>query len=228
MQQTSIFKPIIVATSFLTIIALSLLALGLYHLQVSPIEPKAMNAAAQNAQYEMDNKLKSKLESVIGMALTLSRSKAIINGLDDGDRDEVVKNLSTLQADFALISPYKNVFSHVITADGMSFVKSWKTDSFGEPAPHPLVSKALESKQVQATIGVGARGTAVTGFAPVFKNGNVVGVVTAIQGVASIVKELKAANKDWVMIIDDQYLNERYKGIPAGVKDNKKLTIATV
>lgn len=223
MQKTSIFKPIIIATSSLTIIALSALAFGLYHLQVSPIEPKAMSTAVQEAQHEIDGKLKAKLESVIGMALTLSTSKTIISGLSDGDRDQVAKHLSTLQADFALSSPYKNVSSHVITVDKTSFVKSWKADSFGEPAPHPLVNKTLESKQVQGSIGVGARGTALTGFAPVFNNGNVVGVVTAIQGMASVVKDLKAINKDWVMIIDDQYLNERYKGIPAGVKDNKRI-----
>lgn len=223
MQQTSIFKPIIIVTSLLTVIALSALGVGLYHLQVSPIEPKAMDTAIQEAQYDMDSKLKAKLESVIGMALTLSTSKAIIQGLSDGDRDEVAKNLSTLQADFAQSSPYKNVSSHVITAEGISFVKSWKTDSFGEASPHPLVTKALETKQVQGTIGIGARGTALTGFAPVFGNGQVIGVVTAIQEVASVVKDLKANQKDWVMLIDDHYLNDRYKGIPASVKDNKRI-----
>lgn len=83
MQQTSIFKPIIIVTSLLTVIALSALGVGLYHLQVSPIEPKAMDTAIQEAQYDIDSKLKAKLESVIGMALTLSTSKAIIQGLSD-------------------------------------------------------------------------------------------------------------------------------------------------
>lgn len=223
MQQTSIFKPIILSAVAITTAALAALGVALYSLQVSPIEPKALASATEDAQAEINGKIKAKLESVIGMAITLSRYQEIIQGLTDGDRDDTAKRLATLQQDIAAVSPYKNISSHVITLDKTSFVKSWNVDSFGEPAPHPLVTKVIETKQVQGTLGVGAKGTAVTGFAPVINNGTMVGVVTAIQGMSSVVKELKADHKDWVMIIDDQYLNERYKGIPAGVKDNQRV-----
>lgn len=223
MQQTSIFKPIILSAVAITSAALAALGVALYTLQVSPIEPKALASATQEAQFEINSKIKAKLESVIGMAISLSGYQEIIQGLADGDRENAAKRLATLQQDVAAVSPYKNISSHVIRLDKTSFVKSWNADSFGEPAPHPLVTKVLETKHIQGTLGVGARGTAVTGFAPVMNNGTLVGVVTAIQGLSSIVNDMKSDHKDWVMIIDDQYLNDRYKGIPVGVKDNQRI-----
>jgi methyl-accepting chemotaxis protein len=220
MQQQSIFRPIILAASVITIASLILLTVGMYHFRVNPIAPAEVANAVKEAELEINNRIQNKVDSSIAMATTLANYSEIKQGLIDGDRDPVINKLKSLKDDFAAISPYKNISAHVITAEKLSFVKSWDLDNFSGPAAHPLVNKTIETKQVSGTLGVGAKGISTTGFAPILNNGTVIGIVTAVQGVASVVKTMKAENKDWVLLLDDSYLQDRYKGVPATVKDN--------
>ena len=220
MNTQSIFRPLIFVALFVSIAALGILAITLYATEITPIEDAALNEAIIQEQTNIQARIQSKLDAAMAMALMLSGRPDIIRSLDEGDRDVAAEGLKNIQQELADISQYKNVGVQVIDADKVSFVKSWNLDSFGEKAANPLVDKAFDSKHIQGSLGVGAKGIALVGFAPVIHKNNVIGLVTAAQGVASVVKDIQSMNKDWLLLLDDHYLNQRYKGIPPSVKEN--------
>lgn len=220
---SSIFRPLLIAAVILTSIGSLLISLLLYVKFVGPLEQRFLNQYLKDTSSLVNEAMRSKIEEGKAMAVSLTGYAEITRSLKDGDREPVVEKLKNIKQHFAQQSKYKNIGVQVIDGDNSSLVKSWNTDSFGEAVNHPMLTQLRDKKEVVGGIGIGAIGFGVIAFAPVKEKDELLGSVVVSGGVGAIVKELKAKGDDWVLLLDESYIKQRYQHIPASVKDNLKI-----
>jgi methyl-accepting chemotaxis protein len=217
----SLFKPIIIALSLISLVGAAGLALQMYASFIAPLDDKFLEQSLVTTQSELGAMLQSKVEEGKAMAVSINGYAEIIQGLKDGDRDPIAEKLQDIKKHFASQSKYKNIGVQVIDADDVSFVKSWNVDSFGEAVKHPMLTEMHKTKQVVGGIGVGAQGFSVLAFAPAKEKDRHLGTVVVSGGVAAVVKELKQKSLTWVLFLDKAYLDKRYGAIPGSLAENK-------
>jgi methyl-accepting chemotaxis protein len=221
MPKHSLFRPVLVVSLLLILLSVTVASVFLYTQFVSPLESQFLTQSLAETQAEMDNRINSKIEEGKAMAISINGYAEILQGLKDGDREPVAEKLKNIKAHFAEQSKYKNIAVQIIDQDNISFVKSWNLDSFGEMVKHPMLTEMHKTKHVVGGIAVGAQGFGVIAFAPVKQKEQILGAVVTAGGVGAIVKELKSAQQDWVLILNKSYIETRYQGIPLSLKSNK-------
>lgn len=219
-QPTSIFRPILMVVMSLVSIG-SLLISGLLYVKfVAPLEQRFLDQYLNDTSTKVNEAFKSKIEEGKAMAVSITAYSEISQALRDGDREPVVEKLKSIKQHFAGQSKYKNIGVQVIDGDDVSFVKSWNPDSFGEKVSHPLFNDMKQRKEVVGGIGVGAGGFGVLAFAPVKSGESLLGSLVVSGGVGAIAKELKSKGDDWVLLLDPNYIQQRYQTIPGSIKEN--------
>ena len=140
----------------------------------------------------------------------------IAEALSVEERDDVIDVFANIRERYRNQTNYKNIATQLITADGRSLIKSWDLDSYGQNlASNPLIKNAMKEKQAFGSLALGARGVSVIGISPVFQEGEFFGMVTMIQGLASVRKSFtKEKDGQWILLVDKRYVKERYGSMP--------------
>jgi signal transduction histidine kinase len=208
----SIFKVIIATTLSAVVVSVLALSILFYHTMIAPIQDKVFAETAALMYQELQSRLQSKEDSVISVAVGLSRDQRVIDGLANSNREPLISAIKDIGDDYARTSQYKMIRAQVIDQNQIIVARSWDVDFQGQKAPHPLVKQVKDTRQAAASFGVGNAGVGVIGFAPVFSNQQFVGMVSITQNIGSVVRNLKAQHIDWVMLVHKPTLVARTDG----------------
>jgi methyl-accepting chemotaxis protein len=222
-MKKSLIGNLILIVSALVIAVLIIFTSVFYYVKVSPLESQLLQQSAEHALKDMNERMQNKLDSVIAMSASIAGYSEVENALADPfERDTAADKLDKIRSHFSSISQYKNIAVQLIDLDKTNLVRSWNTESFGDVLSHPFIDEVFQTKKVTGGIGVGIRGFGLSGFSPVFKGEQFVGVTVAIQGVGSVGRDLNEFNTRWVAVIDQRYLLERYGVVFNSVVNNPK------
>ncbi len=208
----SIFKVLIVATLVAATISILALSYFFYRNMIAPIQEKVFAESATLMHQELKSLLQAKEDSVVSVAVGLARDQRVIDGLANSNREPLISAIKDIGDDYARMTQYKKMRAQVIDREQTIVARSWDVNFQGQKAPHPLGKKVSETQRAEASFGVGNAGVGVVGFAPVFSNQQFVGLVSITQGIGSLVRNLKAKDVDWVMLLHRPTLVSRTNG----------------
>lgn len=183
---------------------------------VKPVPHKIETAMLK----EMNNYIKSqidlKVQGGILAGTAMSLQKTIINDLVMEERDALLPFFENLKQNYANKTDYKNIAAQLVTADGRTLIRSWDLESHGQNvANNPLIQQVMKDKKAVGSLGIGALGVGVVGISPIFEDTTYIGMISIIQGLASVAKSFKAdKNGDWVLLVDKRYIAEKYGSMP--------------
>ena len=212
MYKTSLFRSILLTTSLATLGALAVILLAIWVGVIQPLEKLAYQEAADQAKNEVLLRLEAKKEAVISIAASLARDPRVIEGTLNRNQPLTFSALDQLQQDFAASTDYQSVFAQVIREDRRILARSWNPLYSGGLAPHPMVASTLAGGKAQASFSVGNAGPGILGFAPILHQGEVIGVISVTQGLGSVVRSLASQQIDWLLLLDEARIRERFQG----------------
>ncbi|SFR52550.1 PAS domain-containing methyl-accepting chemotaxis protein [Thiomicrospira sp. ALE5] len=191
-----------------------LVALGglFYKSQIAPIIDQQLNEALDVAEQQIKDQIAFKAVSVTDIAATAAMMPEIQRALAGVvPRTVAEQRLSEVQNHFARITDYRNIRFQLYDNDRRSFMRSWSLEQFGDEHLDRIRDRAFETQRVVGDLSINKNGFGIgaTGYAPVFYNNQLVGVVSASGGVGSIVRDLKQLNTDWVMVVDQSFYGDR-------------------
>ncbi|RAU19648.1 hypothetical protein DN062_00760 [Nitrincola tibetensis] len=212
MKNTSIFRSLILMASLSTLVILAIIASILYFGITTQMEKITKTEALENVQQRLDLYLRSKEDSVLSIAATLSRDPSIRESLSTNNRALSVKSLSNLTEEFAKVTDYRMIRAQVIDADEVIVARSWDLSFHGEIAPHPMVAKTLSEKNATASFSMGNAGVGIIGFSPVIADEEVIGLISVTQGIGSVVRSMQNDDLDWILLLNKESILERFSG----------------
>ena len=204
-------KKLTIYASLIFIAGLLALGVQFYSTQISPLVERQLELEMDQAKQVIANHINNKAISVTDIAATAAAFDQVAFALGTASgRDQVVEKFSGIQAHFAKVTNYKNIRLQLFDLNQRSLVRSWQLDRWGDQRQDRLLDQAIrEQKSVGAmSIDVNGFGVGATGYAPVFYQDQLVGVISASGGVGSIVRELAGLGVDWVMLVDEQALGQ--------------------
>ena len=254
MKSMSIAKKFTTVTIFVTIV---MLIIGYFVLN------NYKNKLTQEVYSDVKTELKristlnidAKLDVGISNAVSISNDSSIKESLSSNNRQVAINALSTLSKNMKKSTPFSNIEVHIHTKDSHSFLRSWKTDKFGDDlsAFRASVVKVNNTKEAVNTFEVGKAGLSIRSVVPVFDNqNNHVGSLEFMQGINSVAVEAidetlklnnytisqKFINKDFLedvkklnfkeLLAKEYYISDKYFYTYIDIVDfeNKKLGIA--
>lgn len=207
-------KVIAIAVSVGVVVAL-VVGLMMYLSSVKPVKSNVERAMLEEMQIHINAAIDLKVQSGIMGATAMTLQRNVMEALVVEDRDEVLDLFSGIRDGFRSKSNFNNIATILLTADGRMLVRSWDLENYGQSAANsPLIQRAMNEKQAFAALGVGARGVGVMAISPVIDDGEFLGMISLLQGLASVVHDFKHnLDIDWVMLTDKRYLDEKYPGM---------------
>ncbi|MCK9374063.1 MAG: methyl-accepting chemotaxis protein [Sulfuricurvum sp.] len=154
--------------------------------------------------------LESKKNVGITNAITISKNGAVINGLMNGDRTEPLNTLKALSKEFKENTKFGNIKIHVHDRDVHSFIRVWNPEKYGDDLSgfRKSIVAVKESQKPLVTIEVGVAGLELRGIAPIISGGEYLGSIEFMQGLNSVIKDLrKNFETEVIVAIDNRYLD---------------------
>ncbi|WP_321277474.1 methyl-accepting chemotaxis protein [Thiomicrorhabdus indica] len=228
MKNLTLNQKVMFVAFIVTLIIAAILGLMLYNSQIKPVKSNVESQFISELTAYSNSKMDLKIQGgIIGSAM-LSLSPDVQQALQNTDKQAVYNFLKTLKKDYADKTNFRGVFSELIHADGQSLIRSWKLDEdAGNRLNDPLVKQVFDSKKAAGALGFGDRGVAITSITPVLKDKQLLGGVTMVLGVGSIsrdfAKEYKGQDGAWIMLVDKQYVANKF-GSTKAVDKLKKIT----
>ena len=205
MKSMSIAKKFTTVTIFVTIV---MLIIGYFVLN------NYKNKLTQEVYSDVKTELKristlnidAKLDVGISNAVSISNDSSIKESLSSNNRQVAINALSTLSKNMKKSTPFSNIEVHIHTKDSHSFLRSWKTDKFGDDlsAFRASVVKVNNTKEAVNTFEVGKAGLSIRSVVPVFDNqNNHVGSLEFMQGINSVAKEFDKNGDAFLLLMDN-------------------------
>jgi len=161
-------------------------------------------------------------------AIGISKNSAVVNGLTSGDREAMLKSLKSLSKEYKENTKFGNIKIHVHDKDVHSFLRVWKPEKYGDDLTsfRKTILAVKETKKPLVAIEIGVAGLELRGIAPIFSGGEYVGSVEFMQGLNSIVKDMrKNFDAELIIALDNQYLKNA-KELKDAPKIGKNYTLA--
>lgn len=205
--------------SITTLIGLSVSAvigILLYTTTVTPVKEKIESQIINEMTQYINSQIDLKIQGGIIGSSALAIQDYIAEALEVEERDELLSVFAGIRDRYRNQTNYKNIATQVITADGRSLIRSWDLDSYGQNlAGNPIIQRAIKEKKAFGSLALGARGVSVIAISPVLQDDELLGMVTMIQGLASVRKSFtKHKDGNWVLLVDKTYVKERYGSMP--------------
>jgi len=186
--------------------------------KLSTIEDETLLRTTTSFKAELQNALIAKDKVWMTNALQIANNPLIEEAMSSGDRDTCISVLKKYSGIYKKNTGFKNVKFHLIDKDLKSFVKSWKSNSFGEELSYSDAYKEVKNNQKPiVTPEVSSKGLRLKGLFPVFFNKIFVGIVNFEGGLNSIKRTLSKNKIQFLYFLKNDYLS-----IGKSIKDNKK------
>ncbi|WP_368030029.1 methyl-accepting chemotaxis protein [Arcobacter sp. s6] len=147
-----------------------------------------------------------KLDVGISNAVSISNDSSIKESLSSNNRQLAIDALGTLSENMKKSTPFNNIEIHIHTKDSHSFLRSWKTDKFGDDLSpfRASVVKVNSTKEAVNTFEVGKAGLSIRSVVPIFDNkNNHVGSLEFMQGINSVAKEFDKNGNGFLLLMDN-------------------------
>jgi methyl-accepting chemotaxis protein len=201
------------------------IAIGLmmYFMTIAPTKLTTQERLINESRIHVEKAIDLKVQSGIMGATALSMQPQIKEALYIEAREDVLAFFGDIRDNFRDKSNINNIASILFSADGRMLIRSWDLENYGQDASvSPIVQRVMEGKQAYAALGVGARGVGVVALAPIMDDDQLLGMVSVLQGLASTTSDFKNINTDWVLLMDQRYIDKYFAGFEF-VANNQKI-----
>lgn len=199
-----------------------------YFISVSEIKDNVYQTQAKEMKTVFEEALESKKNVGITNAISIATNAGVINGLSSGDRQQTLGSLKSLSKEFKENTKFGNIKIHVHDKNVHSFIRVWKPEKFGDDLSgfRKSIVAVKESKKPLVTIEVGNAGMELRGIAPVISGGSYLGSIEFMQGLNSVIKDLKTNfDTDLIVALDNKYLDTA-KDLKGKPKIGENFTLA--
>jgi len=216
LANSSLKTKVLLSAIAIGLIAASILGVVIYNSSVAPIKQEERNKVINQMTDYINSQINLKIQAGILGSSSLSIQQSIVEALEVEEREDMLPVFAGIRDQFKNQTNYKNIQTQLITADGRSLIKSWDIDSYGQDlSSNPLIKNAMKEKQAHGSLAIGARGVSVIAISPVIADGDMYGMIAMIQGLASVRKAFtKEKNGQWVLLVDREYIKNRYGDMP--------------
>lgn len=192
------------------------IGLLMYFTSVKPVQQYVEQSMLEEMKIHIDAAVELKAQSGIMGATAMTLQRDVMESLVVEDRESVLDLFGGVRDGFRSKSNFNNIGTILLTADGRMLVRSWELDSYGQDASNsPLIRRAMDEKQAFAALGVGARGIGVMAISPVIDDGEFLGMISLIQGLASVTYDFRHnLDIDWLLLADRRYIADKYGSMP--------------
>jgi methyl-accepting chemotaxis protein len=220
----SLNTKVISIAALVGVVVAFLVGLMMYLTSVKPVQTSVERGLIDEMQIHANAAMELKIQSGIMGSTAMTLQRDVMEALVVEDREEVLGLFGGVREGFRSKSNFNNIATILLTADGRMLVRSWDLENYGQSAANsPLVQRAMAEKQAFASLGVGARGIGVVAISPVIDDGELLGMISLLQGLASVVHDFKHhLDVDWLMLGDARYLNENFPGMDI-INSNKSI-----
>lgn len=174
------------------------------------LENEVYNDVKSELRTLSNSKIESKLEVGISNAISISNDSLIKESLSSNDRKKAMEALSTLSENMKKSTPFQNIQIHIHTKDNHSFLRSWKTEKFGDDLSsfRASVVKVNSEKVAINTFEVGEAGLSVRSVVPVFdSNKNHIGSLEFMQGINSVAVSFDKEGNGFLLLVDSSLVS---------------------
>lgn len=176
----------------------------------SNLANEAIHERSENLQTILNERIITKKEFGLGLAVMLASNQSIQEFVYTNNREQATHTLSGIINYFAENTNYRGLRVQIHTADGRSWLRSWKPDHYGDNLLfRPSIIKIMEEKRPFANSDdIGRAGFAIRGLAPIFHNGEYLGSIEVLQGVGSVSREFESDNQVYIMLLNKSIVNQ--------------------
>ncbi len=181
-----------------------------YWVSVDQIKTDVYAAQSKEMTTVFDDALESKNNVGITNAISISKNSAVVNGLASGDRESTLKSLKSLSNEYKENTKFGNIKIHVHDKDVHSFLRVWKPDKFGDDLSgfRKTIIAVKETRKPLVAIEMGVAGLELRGIAPIISGDQYLGSVEFMQGLNSIVKDMKQNyGSALIVAVENRYLD---------------------
>lgn len=199
-----------------------------YFISVSEIKDNIYESQAKEMKTVFEEAVEAKKNVGITNAISIATNAGVINGLSSGDRQQTLGSLKSLSKDFKENTKFGNIKIHVHDKDVHSFLRVWKPEKFGDDLSsfRKSIVAVKETKKALVAMEVGNAGMELRGIAPVISGGNYIGSIEFMQGLNSVIKDLKTNfDTDLIVGLDNKFLDTA-KELNGKPKIGKNFTLA--
>ena len=196
----------------LTVLSVSIIALVggflILNWQASKIETEVNDKFIQTLQAKTLDKFLVKKAIGITNAVSIANDGRIKKALRTNERKFAILSLGFINQKMKKSTPFKNIKIHLHTKNNKSFVRSWKTNKFGDDLSsfRNSVATVNQTQNAVNTFEVGKAGLSLRSVACVTDDdGTALGSLEFIQGLNSVAKAF-SKNKDGFLLLMDKSL----------------------
>lgn len=216
LTNASLKTKLLVIATFLGIVISVFWGFIIYATSVAPIKDKVSNQIISDMEEFIQAQINLKIQGGILGSSALSIQPRIAEALEVEEREELLDAFAKIRDQFRNQTNYKNIQTQLMTSDGRSLIKSWDLDSYGQNlSGNPLIKRLINEKQAFGSLAIGARGVSIIAISPIMQEGEMLGMISMIQGLASVRKTFtKQTNGQWVLLVNRDYVKKRYGEMP--------------
>lgn len=199
-----------------------------YLLSVNQIREDIYTSQSKETTTVFEEAIDAKSSVGITNAISISKNNAIIEGLLSGDREGTLRNLKSLSKEYKENTKFGNIKIHVHDRDVHSFIRVWKPEKYGDDLSgfRKTILAVKESRKPLVAIEIGNAGLELRGIAPILSGGEYIGSVEFMQGLNSVVKDMrKNFDSELIIALDNRYLDTA-KELKDAQKIGKNYTLA--
>lgn len=199
-----------------------------YWLSVDQIREDIYANQAKEMKTVFNEAIEAKNSVGITNAIGIAKNSAVVNGLISEDREGTLKSLKSLSKEYKEHTKFGNIKIHVHDKEVRSFLRVWKPEKHGDDLSS-FRKTILEVKKTQkplVAIEIGVAGLELRGIAPIISGGEYAGSVEFMQGLNSVVKDIRSNFETELIIALDNRFLENAKELSDAPKIGKNFTLA--
>ncbi|WP_178087318.1 cache domain-containing protein [Pseudomonas sp. C27(2019)] len=176
----------------------------------SNLANEAIDRRGENLQTILNERIATKKEFGLGLAVMLANNQSIQEFIYTDNREQAAHTLNGIINYFAENTNYRGLRVQIHTADGHSWLRSWKPEHYGDNLLfRASIIKMMEEKRpFTNSDDIGRAGFAIRGLAPIFHNGEYLGSIEVLQGVGSVSREFESDNQVYIMLLNKSIVNQ--------------------
>jgi methyl-accepting chemotaxis protein len=199
-----------------------------YWLSVGQIRDDIYASQSKEMTTVFNEALEAKNSVGITNAIGISKNSAVVNGLISQDREGTLKSLKSLSKEYKEHTKFGNIKIHVHDKEVRSFLRVWKPEKHGDDLTsfRKSILKVKETRKPLVAIEVGVGGLELRGIAPIISGGEYAGSVEFMQGLNSVITDLrKNFGTEIVIALDNRFLDHA-DDLKSAPKIGKDFTLA--
>ncbi len=141
-------------------------------------------------------------------AVGLAHNSDIIESLLDGNKATALDGIDRLLKEYAQNSSIKDIKIHIHDEDIKSFLRHWSPKKHGDDLSsfRKTIVHVKQKQESVIAVELGRAGLTLRGISPIIVLGKYIGSVEFMQGFDSIAEIAKKENKEFLILMKDEYL----------------------